>query len=132
LTGFPAGFEDILSDIMGGDFAAPDNENHSVRQRDAVKHEQARQQAERLALAHTMYRAFATDDGRAALKILTKMTLLRPEAPEELSASGDRYQILKAERAGQNQLVFKIFELLRVAQGGEGLSANGGDHEQAL
>lgn len=134
MTGIPAGFEDIFADVFGvgdGGFEVPNGENFNARAREAAKSEQVKIATQKLDLALTLHRAFSTDDGRAALMILVKMTIARPEAADEIAAERDpgHYAIVKAQRAGQNQLVFKIFDLLRFAQtGGEGPpTETGGD-----
>lgn len=84
----------------------------------AFKDEQERRERQAAAEAAIMARAFETGDGRAALELLIRKTLLRSPAQEEREATTvERYALLKAQRAGQNDIVFMILNMLRRAGG---------------
>lgn len=86
--------------------------------------EQAEQREEYLSTARTMARAFETEAGRAALGVLFKMTIGRPPSEEELGCATEfQYVRAKALRDGQNNILFQIIQMIRVASEGMPASA---------
>lgn len=62
-----------------------------------------------------------TQAGKDFVELLLKMTVLRPATDEErMAPTAERYAILKAQREGQNNLVFTILGMLAEARGEEG------------
>lgn len=69
--------------------------------------------------------ALGDDDGAAALGVLIRKTLWRPESVEEQGAkSAEHVAILKSRREGQRDVVFMILDMLRFARG-EGAQSGG-------
>lgn len=112
---------DVLSEILGvmegggwGDLEKIGSSLDAVtRQAGAEAREEERRQA---AIAAA---ALDTPAGRVLLDLLLRKTILRPPSDEENAARGSAqaYAILKAERTGQNKLMFTILSMLAAHRG---------------
>lgn len=104
-------FLDMMENFARGrwdGFDAPPMKPDRSAENKALKDEQARQAA-------VAARVFATDDGKALLEILFRMTFLRPPGADEMAAmqSAEAYAIAKARRDGQNDMIFQIINMLQ-------------------
>jgi microcystin degradation protein MlrC len=116
--------ESLVGQFLDGGWHGLDGAG--TRAREAAARATAEQREEQLRIAGILDKALGDADGQAALAVLLRMTLLRPEAPDELvNMPADQYAVVKAHRAGQNAIVFNILHLLRVARGADPHS--GGD-----
>ena len=92
--------------------------------------EQTRVEREELERQSAIFAAtFGTEDGKKALEILMRMTLLRQPDEEERAArtNAQAYAIAKARREGENGLVFLL--LARLQQFHAKPKSTGGDNE---
>jgi hypothetical protein len=103
-------------------------EKPGSRAREATQRMVDTRREDYLAKCAILDKAFGTEDGRAALAVLVAMTLARPASEQENLAarSAEEYAICKAIRDGQNNIVFTIFEMLRVARGADPLPGGEG------
>lgn len=95
-------------------------DNAGERANDARMQATSAQREEYMRRARVIEKALGDDDGKAALAVLVEMTMIRPPSEEEVAArTAEHFAILKAMRDGQANIVFMIFEMLRVARGAD-------------
>ncbi|HRN83279.1 MAG TPA: hypothetical protein PK857_00545 [Hyphomicrobium sp.] len=110
--------ENFVSQLFAGGWDAI--ENPGAKARDANKRATDEQREAYRAKCAVIAKALGDEDGRAALALLVEMTLMRPPSDEETAArTMEAYAIAKAVREGQSNIVFTIFEMLRVASGAD-------------
>ncbi|WP_414462953.1 hypothetical protein [Hyphomicrobium sp. DY-1] len=107
---------DMLNTLAAGGWSELENLQErfgkQAREQGHAENEEIKRQAAIFA------RTFGTEDGRLALDLLVKMTLLRQPGDDERGAqTAEAYAIAKAKRDGQNSIIFML--LARLQQHGK-------------